>query len=135
MTEAVSTRPAATGHRLLGERPGRRLEVLPTAEKPPGQARVIRAEIHGDDRCAAEGITVVAGAPVLGICRKLIEARHDPETPLEAWRGDVLALRVRSIGDGAALTVDEHNGTRLAKWKPFCRSAVSPRIARREGTV
>jgi len=103
---------------------------FPTLERP-----FIRAEIHGDDRCAAEGITVVASAPALGICRKLIEAGYDPATPLEAWRGDVLALRVRSIGDGAALTVDEHNGTRLAKWKPFCRSAVSPRIARREGTV
>jgi hypothetical protein len=96
---------------------------FPTLERP-----FIRAEIHGDDRCAAEGITVVAGAPVLGICRKLIEAGYDPATPLEAWRGDVLALRVRSIGDAAALTVDEHNGTCFAKWKPFCHTAVSPRM-------
>ena len=42
---------------------------FPTLEPP-----FIRAEIHGDDRCAAEGITIVARAPVLGICRKLIEA-------------------------------------------------------------
>jgi hypothetical protein len=101
-----------------------------TGNFPTGGRPLIRAEIHGDDRCAAEGITVVARAPVQGICRKLIEAGYDPATPLEVFRGAVLALRVRSIGDGAALTVDEHSGTRFAQWKPFCRSAVSPRIAR-----
>jgi hypothetical protein len=39
------------------------------------------------------------------LCRKLIEAGHDPAAPLEAWRGGVLCLRVRSIGEGARLEV------------------------------
>jgi hypothetical protein len=79
----------------------------------------IRAELFDGDRCSAEGITVVAGAPVLAICRKLIQAGHDPDRPLCAYRGGVLCLTVRSIGEAAALTVDEHNGVRFAKWKPF----------------
>jgi hypothetical protein len=39
------------------------------------------------------------------MCRKLIAAGHDPATPLEAYRGPILCLRVRSIGEGAKLTV------------------------------
>jgi len=38
---------------------------------------------------------------------RLVEAGHDPSTPLEAYRGTTLCLRVRSIGAGARLTVRE----------------------------
>jgi hypothetical protein len=44
-------------------------------------------------------------APVLALCRRLVDAGIDPATPLEVWRGGVLALTVRSIGAGAGLTV------------------------------
>jgi hypothetical protein len=81
------------------------------------------------DSCSAHGITTQGSAPVLALCRALVAAGHDPAMPLEAWRGHVLALSIRSIGEGARLTVDEHNGTRFAKWRPFCHSAVPPRIA------
>jgi hypothetical protein len=60
------------------------------------------------------------------MCRKLIGAGFDPVIQLSAYRGDVLCLAVRTIGAAAALTVDEHNGTRFAKWKPLLRSAVLP---------
>jgi hypothetical protein len=86
----------------------------------------IRAEIINSSRCSAEGYTACGNAPVLGLCRELVKAGFDPSWSLHAYRGNVLALRVRSIGAGAALTVDEHNGIRFAKWKPFNRSAVSP---------
>jgi hypothetical protein len=46
----------------------------------------IRAEIIGTI-CTALGITAHGSAPVLALCRKLVEAGHDPATPLEAWRG------------------------------------------------
>ncbi|MFY9839327.1 MAG: hypothetical protein WAK55_23200 [Xanthobacteraceae bacterium] len=39
------------------------------------------------------------------MCRKLVEAGHDPATPLEAWRGKTLCLLVRSIGEAARLEV------------------------------
>jgi hypothetical protein len=56
---------------------------------------------------------------VLALCRALVEAGHDPATPLEAYRGSTLCLRVRSIGEGAKLTVDESRGCRFALFHPF----------------
>jgi hypothetical protein len=79
----------------------------------------IRAEICRHDRCTAEGHTVRASAPVMAMCRELVAAGFDPGRPLEAYRGDVLALRVRSIGEGAGLTVEDNRfGTPvLRRWK------------------
>jgi hypothetical protein len=68
----------------------------------------ICAELIADDSCSALGITARGTAPVLTLCRQLIEAGHDPATPLEAWRGDVLCLRIRSIGEGVALRIGTH---------------------------
>jgi hypothetical protein len=82
----------------------------------------IRAEITDKDHshfCTAEGRTVKASAPVLAMCRELIEAGFDPSRPLEAYRGDILCLRVSSIGHGAKLTVEESpNGPVLRRWRP-----------------
>ena len=64
-------------------------------------------------------------APVLTLCRKLIAARYDPATRLECYRGDVLALTVRSIGEAAKLVVDE-KGLRFAPQKPFSQPKGSP---------
>jgi hypothetical protein len=66
----------------------------------------IRAELSGDGRCTALGLTAVAAAPVLAMCRALIAANHDPASSLEAWRGDVLCLRICSIGEAARLAVE-----------------------------
>jgi hypothetical protein len=65
----------------------------------------IRAEIADSDRCAAEGLETRAISPVLAmLCQKLVAAGRDPATPLEAYRGDVLCLRVSSIGSAASAT-------------------------------
>jgi hypothetical protein len=66
------------------------------------------AELIGSHRCAALGITVSATAPVLALCRQLIADGYDPGLPLEIWRGPVLCLRVRSIGEAAQLRVATH---------------------------
>src|SRR5215468_10575009 len=81
--------------------------------------QAVCAELIGSDRCSALGITERGPAPTLALCRRLIEAGHDPATPLEAWRGDVLCLRVRSIGEGARLTVedDRRGRPRLRRWR------------------
>src|SRR5262245_15853776 len=71
----------------------------------------IRAEIIGDNIARAGGIMVTGHAPVLKLCRELVRAGHDAATPLEAYRGEVLCLRVRSIGEGAGLAVIETDGT------------------------
>ena len=72
------------------------------AEDNPSQIsrQVIRAELTGADTCTARGITSRSSTPVLAMCRRLIEAGCDPATRLDAYRGDVLCLRVRSIGEG-----------------------------------
>jgi hypothetical protein len=85
-----------------GERQG------PSKPKSPNLQTAIRAELIGTDTCIALGITVEANTPVLAMCRALVESGHDPAIPLEAYRGDVLCLRVRSIGDGAGLRVASH---------------------------
>ena len=66
----------------------------------------IDAELRGSTICTAAGMTVNTGSPVLAMCRALIAAGYDPTTPLHAYRGDTLALRVRSIGEAAELQVN-----------------------------
>jgi hypothetical protein len=88
----------------------------------------IRARITGSD-CEADGVTVRAAAPVLALCRKLLAAGYDPDRPLHAYRGDVLALKARSIREGAKLTVDESRTPRFVRWKPFALVEGSLRIA------
>jgi hypothetical protein len=75
-------------------------------------------------------------APVLALCRALIEAGHDPNTPLEAYRGATLCLRVRSIGEGAKLTVKEtcrDGKPRFVPFQPFCDGDESYRGRRTAG--
>jgi hypothetical protein len=55
----------------------------------------IRAELIADESCSALGITVRGPAPVLALCRRLVEVGLDPATAIEAWRGDVLCLQIR----------------------------------------
>jgi hypothetical protein len=68
----------------------------------------IRATLVGSDYCEALGLTGYGYAPVLALCHALVATGHDPRCPLHAYRGDVLALKVRSIGDGASLRVATH---------------------------
>jgi hypothetical protein len=84
----------------------------------------IRAELSGADTCSARGITVKCESPVLALCRKLIDAGHNPATPLEVYRGDVLALRIRSIGQGAQLQIN--GNTRLVFAGASKRRTASP---------
>jgi hypothetical protein len=72
----------------------------------------IRATLAGSDRCEAGGISVRGYAAVLKLCRELVAAGFNPASRLEAWRGDTLCLRIRSIGEAARLTVtDDRHGT------------------------
>lgn len=65
----------------------------------------IRAELTSGSSCAALSMTVTAAVPILALCRKLIDAGHDPATPLDVYRGKTLALRIRSIGEAAAIEI------------------------------
>ena len=73
----------------------------------PPQAVPLRAELIGET-CTAAGLNASGHAPVLALCRVLIEAGHHPATPLKVYRGEALALRVRSIGEAVELRVATH---------------------------
>ena len=61
------------------------------------------------------------------MCRCMIEAGHDPSTRLEVYRGAILALTVRSIGEGSQLTVKSaSNGTPVFVKKAERNSAAAP---------
>lgn len=78
----------------------------------------------------AEGCTVRAVSPVLALARLLITAGRDPAAPLEAWRGEIRCLKIRSIATAAGLTVKERPfGPVFESWAPFPAPPVSPRIA------
>jgi hypothetical protein len=67
---------------------------------------VIRADLIGATIFIAAGITAIGNTPVLAICRQLVEAGHDPRRRLNVYRGDTLALTVRSIGVAAGLEIN-----------------------------
>jgi hypothetical protein len=66
----------------------------------------IRADLIGSDQCRAAGITAHGASPILALCRELVAATVDPNRPLHAYRGDVLCLVIRSIGEAAHLDVN-----------------------------
>ena len=63
----------------------------------------IRAELIGTNTATAQKMVVTSAAPILGLCRALLAGGHDPATALEAYRGDTLCVRIRSIGQAAQL--------------------------------
>jgi hypothetical protein len=79
-----------------------------TSAKRKSSTDPIEAELIGSDQCQTNGITVRSSSPILAMCRKLIEAGHDPDRPLHVYRSNILALKVRSIGEGAKLRVSPH---------------------------
>jgi hypothetical protein len=66
----------------------------------------VRAELVGSNCATALRIEAHGSSPLLTLCRKLIEIGHNPGLALLAYRGAVLALKVRSIGEAAGLEVN-----------------------------
>jgi hypothetical protein len=78
----------------------------------PRNSLPLYAELIGSDTCTAVGITARSHAPALALCRQLLAAGLDPDQALEVYRNGTLSLRIRSIGEGARLTVkDDNRGT------------------------
>jgi hypothetical protein len=69
----------------------------------------IAAELTGSHQCecASHGLTAFGHAPALVLCRQLLTAGANPDTAVTVYREGVLALRIRSIGEGARLTVKD----------------------------
>src|SRR5262245_19067020 len=72
-----------------------------------GMTNAIVAQLSSDTFASALGFTVKSPSPVLALCRKLVESSTcGSSIPLECFRGAILCLKVRSIGEGAALEID-----------------------------
>src|SRR5262249_39666935 len=78
-----------------------------------------RAELRGDDICDACGITVRSSAPVLALCRKLIEAGHDPPGPLWA----IAPRRWRSSSPASAGALGSRSIPKVPALLPIVRCA------------
>jgi hypothetical protein len=100
-------RPATDGA-VNGARKFKGVGNVKTSKPDTKKSQALRAELFGSDRCNALGIVAHSSSPVLALCRKLIKAGYDPRTQLEAYRGDVLCLSVRSLGEGVHLRVAGH---------------------------
>ena len=77
------------------------------------------AHLSGSRTCTGVGLTANATTPAIVLCRELIAAGLDPDAALEVYRAGTLALRVRSIREGARLTVeDDHLGRpKFRRWR------------------
>ncbi len=87
----------------------------------------IRCELFGSGTAQAGDLISRGHSPVLDLCRKLVAAGYDPRLPMQCFRCDTIALRVRSIGEGAKLTVRETatRGPRVVPWRAFPSGAVT----------
>jgi len=90
--------------------------------------QVIRAELVGSNRAEAFGLVAIGYEPLLSLCRKLIRAGLNPDTPVECYRGSVLALRVRSLASAAQLTVKDGR-PRFKRYSPPAVDRPAPPIA------
>jgi len=96
---------------------------------PAEQASVLIATLFGDDHAVVAGIEIRSSTPVLCLCRALVAAGFDPAAPLEAYRRDVLCLRVRSLGEGALLEISAHGrGFRLRRERHASLRVRGPRL-------
>jgi hypothetical protein len=120
--------PAADEARGASEFDGLGRHVVSQASLSQNFRQAIRAELIGSNACTALCSAARGYAPVLALCRRLIEEGHDPDRPLHAYRGETLALVVRSIAEGAALAVeDDRLGTpRIRRWRTRSDGAALP---------
>ena len=96
-------------------------------------AGAIVATLTGSDTASAEGISITGASPVLALCRKLIVYGFDPAIPAHVFRGNTLALTVRSIGEGARLRVrGDGHGFETAECRPTA-PPIAPNAPARTG--
>ena len=93
---------------------GGRISQLDNQNRPGPQ--IVRCELAWSDIATALGFVARSNTPILKLCRMLIASGCDPATSLEAWRGGTLCLRVRSIGEAAAVEINgDGTGFRRAR--------------------
>jgi hypothetical protein len=120
-SKATRPAPAVTGREPRGDLlPGRikpnspnTLRVQPsTAALHERTAGRLCGEVFGDDTAIAGGIKARSSSPILLLCRLLISAGIPDQASLDVFRGYTLAVKVRSLREGARLEINGH-GTGL----------------------
>jgi hypothetical protein len=81
----------------------------------------IPAQLTGSDQCAALGI---GRTPALALCRQLLAAGVNPDRALTVYRYGILSLRIRSIREGAALTVKD-SATGRPSFRPVAPQGIA----------
>ncbi len=98
--------------------------------QPTTEAPVI-GDIDDNNICRIGEHVTTGRTPILTACRELLAQGIGPDRALEIYRRGVLAVRVRSIGRGAKLTVREDRGA--PEFSPhrtgFALDGASPRAA------
>jgi hypothetical protein len=91
---------------------------------------MLTATLTRPGKITAAGITLTSREPTLAMCRALVEAGHTdgPMTVIDSATGRP-TMHVRSIAKAALLTVDEGNGCRFARWRPFPGRRGAPGMA------
>jgi hypothetical protein len=110
--------PGGTGGEALKVRTGKCVSSKPltqTSQEP------LQAELCRSDTCSSAGLVGRGAAPILSLCREMIAAGMSPDNALEVFRGSVLAVRVRSIGEAAVLEINS-KGTGFVRTGPPMRS-------------
>jgi hypothetical protein len=94
------------------------------------QAPVIGV-IDNTNICRIGDQTTVSRTPILTACRELLAQGVNPDRALEIYRRGILAVRVRSIGEGARLTIrEDRHGVELAPHRTaFAHDGIKPRAA------
>src|SRR5262245_47813557 len=91
------------------------------------------ADLSGSRACTGVGITASGTTPAIVLCRELIAAGLDPDAALEVYRAGTLALRIRTLREGAQLTVKTAgNGAPIFAVDAACRGAAAPPISRHD---
>lgn len=71
---------------------------------------MIITQISSDTIATSCAIIIKAPSPVLALCRRLVAEGCDPAMPMKAYRGEILCLTIKSIGEAATLQVSGHGG-------------------------
>jgi hypothetical protein len=81
---------------------------------------MVEAQLADHNRASFGTVEVLARCPSLALARKLVKDGHDPDQPYRLFRGDMLCLTYRSLGEAAGLTVVERlDGTVAPKFAKF----------------
>jgi hypothetical protein len=97
---------------------------------PRAKLQVLVGELSDNNTCRLADTVAAGRTPVLIACRELLARGINPDAAVEIYRGNVLALRIRTLAAGAHLTVEECSDgrPRFRQYRPR-PSEGSPSIA------